>query len=127
IATNAVLAVVSGHSCGIGGDAFWLVWDAGARRLTALNGSGRAPSSADPRGLLADGMRSLPSRGALTMTVPGAVRSWADAHARFGRLPREILLEPAIELADGGFAADETFADAVEVSARRFDAELGSA
>ena len=31
--------------------------------------------------------------------MPGAVRSWADAHARFGRLPTADLLAPAIELA----------------------------
>ncbi|HUG47550.1 MAG TPA: gamma-glutamyltransferase, partial [Candidatus Limnocylindria bacterium] len=26
IATNAALAVVAAHSCGLGGDAFWLIW-----------------------------------------------------------------------------------------------------
>src|SRR5512140_3267664 len=42
IATNAVLAVVMGSACGIGGDAFWLVWDAPSAALVAVNGSGRS-------------------------------------------------------------------------------------
>ena len=62
IATNAVLATVMPSACGVGGDAFWLVWDAAARRQYALNGSGRAPAGADPAGLRAAGLR--PSRSA---------------------------------------------------------------
>ncbi|TMC59393.1 MAG: gamma-glutamyltransferase, partial [Chloroflexi bacterium] len=45
IATNAVLAVVMPNGCGLGGDAFWLIWDAAARRQLALNGSGRSASA----------------------------------------------------------------------------------
>ena len=45
IATNAVLGVVMPSGCGIGGDAFWLIWDAAAGRQVALNGSGRAPAA----------------------------------------------------------------------------------
>jgi gamma-glutamyltranspeptidase/glutathione hydrolase len=125
IATNAVLGVVMGEACGLGGDAFWLVWDEAAATQTALNGSGRAPASADPAALRARGLTTLPYRGPLTITIPGAVRSWADAHARWGRVPIAALLAPAIELAWEGFPADELFARAVEGSARVFDAELG--
>jgi len=125
IATNAVLGVVMGEACGLGGDAFWLVWDEAAGTHTALNGSGRAPAGADAGALRARGLATLPYRGPLTITVPGAVRSWADAHARWGRLPVAALLAPAIELAREGFPADEPFARAVEASARVFDAELG--
>ncbi len=125
IATNAVLGVVMGEACGLGGDAFWLVWDEAAGAQAALNGSGRAPASVDPARLRASGLAALPFRGPLTITVPGAVRSWADAHARWGRLPVAALLAPAIELARDGFPADELFARAVEGSARVFDIELG--
>ena len=114
IATNAALAVVVPSNCGIGGDAFWLIWDAATRRLDALNGSGRAPASADAAALRAKGMSALPLRGPLTITVPGAVRSWGDAHKRFGRLSRERVLAPAIELAANGFPAWPGFIGAVE-------------
>ena len=45
--------VVLPSGCGIGGDAFWLIWDEAAGRQTALNGSGRAPAAADPAALRA--------------------------------------------------------------------------
>ena len=125
IATNAVLGVVVGQACGLGGDAFWLVWDEAVAVQVALNGSGRAPAGADPAALRAHGLTALPLRGPLTITVPGAVRSWADAHARWGQLPVAAVLAPAIELAQSGFPADEHFVRAVEASARIFDAELG--
>ncbi len=127
IATNAVLAVVDNQACGLGGDAFWLIWDAIERRETALNGSGRSASGASAAALRARGLRTIPHRGGLAITVPGAVRSWGDAHDRFGRLPRASLLAPAIELARDGFPADEAFCRAVEVSAPVFERELGAA
>jgi gamma-glutamyltranspeptidase/glutathione hydrolase len=116
IATNAVLAVVVPSGCGIGGDAFWLIWDEAAGRQTALNGSGRAPAAADPAALRASGLETLPYRGPLAVTVPGAVRSWGDAHARHGRLSREQVLAPAIRLAAEGFPAWDGFINAVETT-----------
>ncbi len=88
IATNAALGVVVPNSCGIGGDAFWLIWDAAERRQLALNGSGRSAAGADAEGLRRAGHRTIPIHGPLSITTPGAVRSWADAHDRFGTLPR---------------------------------------
>ena len=44
VAANAMLAVVYCNSCGLGGDAFALVWEPGAGRLHGFNGSGRAPA-----------------------------------------------------------------------------------
>ncbi len=114
IATNAVLGVVLPSACGIGGDAFWLIWDETSGVQTALNGSGRAPATADPGRMRNQGLETLPYRGPLTITVPGAVRSWGDAHARHGRLPRAEVLAPAIQLASDGFPAWDGFIAAVE-------------
>jgi gamma-glutamyltranspeptidase/glutathione hydrolase len=47
IAAAATLAVVYPHMNGVGGDNFWLVYDAGRQRLRALNGAGRAALAAD--------------------------------------------------------------------------------
>lgn len=125
IATNAVLGVVVPSGCGIGGDAFWLIWDEAAGRQTALNGSGAAPAAADPAALRESGLTALPYRGAHAITVPGAVRSWGDAHARHGRLSRAEILAPAIELARGGFPAWDGFISAVEGTLPAIVEELG--
>ena len=125
IATNAVLGVVMPGSCGIGGDAFWLIWDAATGRQLALNGSGRAPSGANASALRAAGLRTIPLHGPLAITVPGAVRSWGDAHQRFGRLPRAAILAPAIELARDGFPAWDGFIDAVDGTAALAASALG--
>lgn len=118
IATNAALAVVAGHSCGLGGDAFWLI-RTGEREVVALNGSGRSAGLASIEALHRAGFGAMPVRGAWTVTVPGAIRSWGDAHARHGRLPWAALLAPAIELADA-FPASPGWCSATERSAGIF-------
>jgi gamma-glutamyltranspeptidase/glutathione hydrolase len=120
IATNAVLAVVMPNGCGLGGDAFWLIWDEAARRETALNGSGRAAAAQSGAAMRARGRRAMPLLGPATVTVPGAVRSWAAAHERHGRLSIETVLAPAIALANGGFPAWDGYRAAVEASHVRF-------
>jgi len=117
IAANAVLGVVVPNGCGIGGDAFWLIWDEAAGELVALNGSGRAPAAADAAALRAGGLARIPLRGPLAISVPGAVRSWGDAHRRWGRLSRGAVLGAAIEQADAGFPAWDGLIAAVERTA----------
>src|SRR6187549_2473646 len=119
IATNAALAVVAGHSCGLGGDAFWLIHEPTSGTVHALNGSGRSAAGASIDAALAAGHRSMPLLGPWSVTVPGAVHSWGEAHARFGRLPWPDLLAPAIELASG-FPASPGWVAAVERAAERF-------
>lgn len=123
IATNAVLGVVMPNGCGIGGDAFWLIWDEAAGTQVALNGSGRAPAGIDPDALRAAGLRRIPLRGPLSITVPGAVRSWADAHRRWGRLSGATVLAAAIQHAEAGFPAWDGLIDAIESTDRSLGGE----
>jgi gamma-glutamyltranspeptidase len=104
IAVNSTLGVVYPHMTGMGGDAFWLIYDAELRSLNALNGSGRAVAAASLdfyRGL---GHSVIPPRGPLAaVTVPGAVDSWCMAQERFGKLPLAKSLASAISYARDGY------------------------
>ncbi len=104
IATNAVMAVVAPHLCGMGGDLFALVHRDG--EVAALNASGRAGSGADADELRADGQTEMPFHHDIrSVTVPGCVDGWIALHARFGSRPLTDLLAPAIRLAESGFPA----------------------
>ncbi len=128
IAANAVLTVVYPASCGIGGDAFWIVHDPATRaadarpRTVAYNASGRTPRTASldalPNGV-------LPERGALTVTVPGAVRSWEDVARLHGTRGLDELLAPAERYARDGFAITDVVANYAALNAPmlRRDAE----
>ena len=118
IAAAATLTVVEPTSNGIGSDAFAILWD--GERLHALNASGRSPKALSPERF--SGQKLMPLRGWDAVTVPGAVSAWVALQQRFGSLPLETLLEPAISYAESGFAvspitarawrrAPETFRD----------------
>jgi gamma-glutamyltranspeptidase/glutathione hydrolase len=105
IATSAVLSVVYPHMTGVGGDAFWLIHDARTGRVRFLDAAGRAAARAAPGWFSERGLDEIPFRGVLpaTLTVPGAVDGWCEAHAAHGRLPLARVLEPAVELARDGY------------------------
>jgi gamma-glutamyltranspeptidase len=105
IATAAVLSVVYPHMTGLGGDAFWLVHDGASGEIDYLNGGGKAAARATIAALTARGLNEIPLRGIIpaTLTVPGAVASWTEAHARCGRLPLTRILDSAIAYARDGF------------------------
>lgn len=112
IAANAVLGLVEPTGNGMGGDLFAIVWDPKTKKLHGLNASGRAP-----RGITLDGMKAankgsmdLPAYGWLPVTVPGAVDGWFTLHGRFGRLPMDKVLAPAIHHAEAGFPVTELIA-----------------
>ena len=101
IATAATLTVVEPASCGIGGDAFALVWDGNS--LHGYNGSGRAPKSLTPELVQEQGFDAMPAEGWLPVTVPGAPATWRDLHRRFGKLPFAELFETAVHYAEYGY------------------------
>ena len=78
IAASAALSVLYPHMTGLGGDAFWLVYDASTRQVRFLDGGGRAAAAASIDTFAERGMSEIPFRGILpaTVTTPGAVASW---------------------------------------------------
>ncbi|HEX7123546.1 MAG TPA: gamma-glutamyltransferase [Gemmatimonadaceae bacterium] len=102
ITMAAVLAVARPHMNGIGGDAFLLIREARTGRVYALNGSGRSGSRATPAFFAERNLKEVPSTGILSVSVPGAVRAWADALERFGTITLAQALAPAIEYAERG-------------------------
>jgi len=110
IAAAAVMAVTSPHMCGLGGDLFALVLEAG-RAPAALNASGRAGSGADPERLRARGLKRMPYReDVASVTVPGCVDGLVALHERFATLELDQLLAPAVRLARSGFPISPTLA-----------------
>jgi gamma-glutamyltranspeptidase / glutathione hydrolase len=106
LATAAALTVVEPTSNGLGGDAFALVWADG--QIHGLNASGRAPALATLDHYRGLGHEKVPELGWLPVTVPGAISAWTTLHERFGRLPFDQVLAPAIALAEGGFVVSPT-------------------
>ncbi|UFP98701.1 gamma-glutamyltransferase family protein [Pseudomonas fitomaticsae] len=100
IATAAALTVVEPTGCGLGGDAFALVWV--KNQLYGLDGSGHAPAALSID-VLASAHSTMPQYGWEPVTVPGCPSAWAELSRRFGRLPFAELLQPAIHLARDGF------------------------
>ncbi len=123
VAMAAMMPVVEPTSNGIGGDAFALVWD--GARLHGLNGSGRSPAALTAEHVRGLGHDSMPTRGWLPVTVPGAPRAWRDLHDRFGRLPFEAVLAPAIQAAEEGYAVTPLVAQNWQQSARAYATARG--
>lgn len=111
VAMAAVLAVVRPHMNGVGGDAFVMMYEGASGTVTALNGSGRAGALATPAFFRDKGLDEVPSTGAMSVSVPGAVAAWVDIHARYGSLPFAQLLAPAIGYARDGFPVSWRLAD----------------
>ncbi|MCW5837018.1 MAG: gamma-glutamyltransferase family protein [Labilithrix sp.] len=118
VATAIALTVTEPVANGIGSDTFVLVWD--GARLHALNGSGRACAAHTPQFFADRGHAAVPMRGWSSVTVPGAPAAWRDLHARFGRLPFEVLFEPAVEYAEQGFPVAPLTAARWAASARGY-------
>lgn len=111
IAANAVLTVLYPDQTSIGGDCFFLAWDAASAEATAFNGSGAAPKRADPDELRNQGVSAMPRRGPLCVLVPGTVDAWVEGHQRYGRLPFDQLFGAAIRYARDGFPVSLRLAD----------------
>jgi len=121
VAANAMLAVVYCSSCGLGGDAFALVWDPAEARLHGFNGSGRSPSGLSIDRVREAGHETMPQHGPFTVNVPGAVDAWVQLLERFGRRTLADAILPAAAAAERGYPLTRITAAAIHASLPRFD------
>ncbi|WP_149087655.1 gamma-glutamyltransferase [Pseudomonas prosekii] len=106
IAMQAVLTLVEPQSSGIGGGALIVLWDGKAVRT--YDGRETAPSGATEKLFLQADGQPMPFTqaqiGGRSVGTPGVLRALELAHRQHGRLPWATLFEPAIKLAEQGFA-----------------------
>ena len=119
VCVAATLGVVTPMMTGIGGDTFIVYYHAATGQVLAVNGSGAAPQGATPEFFRRRGFETMPLRGMLAPSVPGAVDAMAAALGRWGsgRWSLGQLLEPAVYYAEAGHPITEKVAGWFEESA----------
>jgi gamma-glutamyltranspeptidase/glutathione hydrolase len=105
VATGLALSVVEPMMSGLGGDAFYHVFDATAGRSIVFNGTGPAPAAATPERYAG----AIPRVGPLSVSVPGMVSALGQMHRRFGRLSWRDLFAESILYARDGFGATRAY------------------
>jgi gamma-glutamyltranspeptidase/glutathione hydrolase len=103
VTAAAVLSVTEPMMTGIGGDMFATVWIAKEHRLVAINASGRAGALMTRDLLVSRGRQQMLSRGAETVTVPGALAGWDALLKKYGTISLAQALAPAIRYAEQGY------------------------
>jgi gamma-glutamyltranspeptidase / glutathione hydrolase len=126
--------VVEPWNCGLGGYGHLAIYLSGRDEFVSVDHYVRAPLAARPDLFEPDaavpethyGFPQVVARrnnfGHLAPAVPGAVAGLCSAHERFGRLPLQQVLEPAIEAAESGLRVDWQLVLAI---GRRFE-EIGA-
>jgi len=116
IATAFALSVVDQASSGLGGGGFMVIYDAKERRAHALDFRETAPEAARKELYMKDGkpVPSLSLTGGLAVAVPGEVAGLLAAFKRFGNLPLQVLMAPAISFATEGFPLEAALRFAID-------------
>ncbi len=111
VATQFMLGLVEPQSSGLGGGAFLVYYDAKEGQLSTYDGRETAPLAATPRLFQNEAGEKLKFWDAVvggrSVGTPGTVKLMFETHEAHGSLPWASLLEPAIELAESGFAVSE--------------------
>ncbi|MCM5663138.1 gamma-glutamyltransferase [Galbibacter mesophilus] len=104
IATKFALAVAFPFAGNLGGGGF-MVYRLNTGETGTLDFREKAPLAATKNMYLDSLENVIPyksTKGALAIGVPGSVAGMFEAHKRFGSIPMEKLIQPAIDLANKG-------------------------
>lgn len=114
------LNLLEPQSNGIGGEVPTLIYSANQRRVFAICGMGWSAAAFTLDWCREHGIDLIPGDGYLPACVPAMVDTWATAVARFGSLSFSQVLQPAIELAENGFAVYEGLRESLAGSLKKF-------
>lgn len=118
VAAVAAQGVVAPETCGVGGDLFALIHGPGWEEPRALNSSGRSGANTDADELRDAGIASITSDHPAAVTIPGCVDGLVTLISELGSLELAQVLQPAIDLARGGFevSTEQTMAFTAQAS-----------
>ena len=109
IATDLALTVCFPNAGNISGGGF-LVYRTASGEVGSLDYREKAPLNAYEKMYLDENGDVIPEKstlGGLAVGVPGTVAGLVEIHSRFGTLPWEDLVKPAIDLATNGYIVTE--------------------
>jgi gamma-glutamyltranspeptidase / glutathione hydrolase len=117
-ATTLAISVVEPYSAGIGGGGFLLYRKASTGTLKALDFREKAPLNATQNMYLDAQGKVRPNSstdGYLAVGVPGTIAGLAEVQQRYGRLPWEKVVQPAIALAEKGFVVSDRLSQTIQL------------
>lgn len=117
VAVGYALAVTYPEAGNIGGGGFMMIWLNKEKKAIAINYREKAPKLAtkdmflNAKGNVND---ELVDKSYLSTGVPGTVYGLNHALKKYGTLPLETVMKPAIDLAKNGFIVTHAFSNAIE-------------
>ena len=123
IATLLCIGVVSPHSSGIGGGAFFLIYSNNYKTAEVIDAREVAPSAATTNMYTKNPKSSLV--GGLAVAVPGELKGMEVAHQKYGILPWEELFRDAIHFAKNGVRVSKDMAHAIQISEKEISEDPG--
>jgi gamma-glutamyltranspeptidase/glutathione hydrolase len=122
IATLATLGVTEPGLSGLGGEAFFLIYDPNTKKVVSINGGGTAPYAATIEWFNKNQGGEIPTQGSILCAVtPGAFDAWIVALDNYGTMSLKEVLASAIELAEQGFPVPEEFCETIRAWGERLE------
>jgi gamma-glutamyltranspeptidase / glutathione hydrolase len=115
VATALALCVVDPANCGLGGYGGFLTYAPPGGVPVGVDFNTYPPDRLDAHGFRLPGDLSEPADGGASIAPPAVVPGLLAPHERFGRLPLDDLVRPAIRLAAEGFTVGADLAGAMAV------------
>ncbi|MFT6633012.1 MAG: gamma-glutamyltranspeptidase/glutathione hydrolase [Bacteriovoracaceae bacterium] len=122
VAASFAISVERPHSTGLGGGGFMVIHDEKNKLDEAYDFREMAPRMATSKMFLDKKGKQFKDKsltGAFASGTPGLVAGILDVHSKYGSLPLEVIMRPAIDLAKNGFEIYPALALAIKAEADR--------